>query len=478
MDAKSQFSNQQSVQTTNYSTTSGRSIQRILGRTQLVEIDVCRDRNVRMPQTQASPLSRLTTDTAFPARIFRRYDGLTVVHQYVPHSPVVVTDVWAKAGAIAEPDEWSGMAHFLEHAIFKGTDRLAPGSFDLAIESCGGLTNAATSHDYAHFFITTATPYFGETLPLLSELLLRAAIPDDEFLREREVVLEEILQSRDDPDDLLFEATMETVYQQHPYRRPVLGTEASLMGRSPSEMRCFHRFHYQPHNLTIAIVGGVSELEALDRVEACFQNFTPPAPYPVISVPQEPALDGIRRRELAFPRLELARLNLTWPGAGIDRLEDAYALDLISVILAGGRSSRLVRELREQRQWVQGITSYFSLQRDSSLFSISAWLEPDFLDAVEQSILHSLHQLQDTLVSEVELNRAKRQLCNDFAFSTETPAQLAGLYGYYQTLARADLAMTYPHRIRAMSAERLRQVARQYLCLDRYVAVVGLSDEW
>ena len=123
------------------------------------------------------------------------------------------------------------MAHFLEHAIFKGTDRLGPGYFDAAIEGCGGLTNAATSYDYAHFFITTASPYFSETLPLLSELLLHAAIPEDEFLREREVVFEEIRQSQDSPDDILFEVTLDTVYQHHPYRRPVLGTQESLLGR-------------------------------------------------------------------------------------------------------------------------------------------------------------------------------------------------------------------------------------------------------
>lgn len=430
-----------------------------------------------MPPVQTSRLSLVSTDRVCPARTFRRSDGLTVVHQYVPHSPVVVTDVWVKAGAIAEPDEWSGMAHFLEHAIFKGTDRLAPGDFDRAIESCGGLTNAATSYDYAHFFITTAAPYFGETLPLLAELLLHAAIPDDEFHRERDVVLEEILQSRDDPDDVLFEATLQAAYQQHPYRRPVLGTEASLRGRSPAEMRCFHRFHYQPQNLTVAIVGGVCELEALDRVESCFQNFHPVAPYPTVRIPSEPPLDRVRRQVLRFPRLELARLNLTWIGAGVDRLEDAYALDVLSVILAAGRASRLVRELREQRQWVQGIGSYFSLQRDSSLFTVSAWLEPDFLQAVEQAVLHGIHQLHEEPIREDELQRAQRQLCNDFAFSTETPAQLAGLYGYYQTLSRADLATAYPQQVRALTPETLRQVARQYLSLDRYVVTIGASDD-
>ncbi|WP_159790565.1 M16 family metallopeptidase [Sodalinema gerasimenkoae] len=430
-----------------------------------------------MPQTSTSSISRVVSDSHCPARTFERPDGLTVVHQYVPHSPVVVTDVWVNAGASVEPDDWSGMAHFLEHAIFKGTDRLGPGYFDAAIEGCGGLTNAATSYDYAHFFITTASPYFSETLPLLSELLLHAAIPEDEFFREREVVFEEIRQSQDSPDDLLFEATLETVYQNHPYRRPVLGTQQSLLGRSPADLRQFHRSHYQPQNLTIAVVGGISELEALDRIDDCFQNFFPNPGCPQAIITPEPPIRGVRRRELAFPRLELARLNLTWTGPGIDHLDDAYGLDLLSMILASGRSSRLVRELREQRQWVQGITSYFSLQRDSSLFTISAWLEPRFLDAVEQASLHQIHRLRETPVDPLELARAQRQLCNDYAFSTETPAQLAGLYGYYQILSRADIATRYPQRIQDFQPDNLRQIARQYLSLQNYVVTIGVNEQ-
>ncbi|WP_017660997.1 M16 family metallopeptidase [Baaleninema simplex] len=431
-----------------------------------------------MPQIKKSHLLRVPTQPNCPARIFQRDDGLTVVYQQVSTSPVVVTDVWVRAGAASEPDEWSGMAHFLEHMVFKGTARLAPGSFDRAIESCGGVTNAATSHDYAHFFITTAATHFHETLPHLAELLLRAAIPEEEFGREREVVLEEILQSYDNPDDLLFEATMEELYRSHPYRRPVLGTEESLMARSPEEMRNFHSFHYQPDKMTVVVVGGVSEAEALDRVDECFQNFPTPTNCPNARIEAEPPLLNVRRRELRLPRLEMARLNLAWVGPGIDRLSDAYGLDLLSVVLAAGRASRLVRELRERRQWVQGITSYFSLQRDSSLFTISAWLDPAYLEVVERTIVDRLHQLHVELVPEAELDRAKRQLRNDYAFSTETPAQLAGLYGYYQTLTQAEIAVKYPDCIQVFDAETLRQLARQYLTIDRYVATVAIGDEW
>jgi predicted Zn-dependent peptidase len=417
-------------------------------------------------------LSPLLTDLDFPANILKLDNGLTLIHQYIPATPVTVVDVWVRAGAMREPDQWSGMAHFLEHMIFKGTDRVAPGEFDYLIENCGGITNAATSHDYAHFFLTTATQYLDETAPLLGELLLQAAIPDDEFDRERDVVLEEIRQSEDNPDWVGFQALMETMYEYHPYRRPVLGTEDILMARTPSQMRDFHRRYYQPDNMTVVVVGGVPEDRAINIVEKAFDNFCDRSDIPLFEPEAEPPLTEIRRQVLYQPRLEQARLMMGWSGPGIDNLDDAYGLDLLSVLLADGRSSRLVRLLREELQWVHGISSSFSLQKDSSLFTISAVLEPQFVQDVEQVIADRLWQLQQELVSEAELIRAKRILSNDYAFSTEVPGQLAGLYGYYQTIASAPIAVSYPSKIMAFQPDDLQFLTQKYLSPIRYGTVV------
>ncbi|MEM7772340.1 MAG: pitrilysin family protein [Cyanobacteria bacterium P01_A01_bin.37] len=408
----------------------------------------------------------------FPANQHIFDDGLTVIHQYLPTSPVVTVDVWVRAGAIAEPDRWAGMAHFLEHMIFKGTEQFPPGYFDHVIETCGGVANAATSHDYAHFFINVASPYLEDGLQSLAELLLRASIPDEEFVRERDVVLEELRQAQDDPDWVGFQALMESLYRAHPYGRSVLGTEATLMERSPAEMRLFHQMHYQPENMTVVVVGDVDLDATLALVRKAFQGFLPsiqPTMHPPVG---KTPMTRIHRQEMGLSRVEQARLLMAWQGPGVDKLHEAYGLDLLSVALAGGRSARLVRELREERQLVHAVGSNFSLQRDSSLFMVSVWLEYEHLDAVEAIIGDRLSDLADTPMSEAELSRYKCLLCNDYAFSTETANQLAGLYGYYNTIAQAEISTTYPAHIQSFGAEELQALVQDYLSPQRYAAMI------
>ncbi|ARV63272.1 peptidase M16 [Nostocales cyanobacterium HT-58-2] len=409
----------------------------------------------------------------FPASVFKLDNGLTLIHQEIPTTPVVVADVWVRAGANSEPEPWFGMAHFLEHMIFKGTATLPPGVFDQKIENRGGVTNAATSHDYAHYSLTTASMYLEETLPQLAELLLRAAIPDDEFIRERDVVLEEIRQAHDDPDWIGFQALISSVYQHHPYGRSILGSEQELMQQSPEVMRCFHRAHYQPENMTVVIVGGIAEEPAVKLVSRTFADFADRCcDCPQRKAVAKPIIAGIRRHELYLPRLEQARLLMAWVGPGVEALRTSYGLDLLSVLLAEGRTSRLVWDLREEQQLVQGICSHFSLQQDASLFTITAWLEPENVERVESLIRLHLQDLIDNGIHEPELVRSQRVLCNDYAFSTETPNQLAGLYGYYNTIAQADLSVTYPWQIQSYGAKQLQKLAQDYLSPNHYAVTV------
>ena len=416
------------------------------------------------------------------ASVTRLSNGLSIIHQAMPTSAVAI-DVWVEAGASKEPAGWTGMAHFLEHMVFKGTHKLRPGEFDLAVESRGGVSNAATSHDYAHYYITVAAEAVPDTLPYLADLVLGAAIPEREFEPERNVVLEEIRQANDDPDWVGYQTLCGLLYNQHAYGRPVLGTPETLATFSPEMMRQFHAAHYQPENMTVAIAGNLSKERAIAMVEKAFVQFPKPTscPAPAPQTQGQPAFakslpektaQKLQHQTLRLPHLEQCRLSLAWVGPGVDELAAACHMDLISTILGGGRSSRLVRDLREEQQLIQEIDVDFSLQRDCGEFSLTLWLEEDKLEQVEASVKAAIASLSTHAVKASELNRAKRLLINDYAFSTETPSQIAGLYGYYATIANPELANIYPCYLQAATSRDLQQTAQKYLNLDSYTAVV------
>ena len=414
----------------------------------------------------------LCENNNIPLSVTKLDQGITLVHQNICVTPVTVVDVWIKAGTRVEPQQWGGTAHFLEHMIFKGSQGINPGKFDEIVEENGGITNAFTSHDYAHFFLTVPGDRLRQTLPYLGEILLQAAIPDEEFSRERDVILEEIRSSYDDPDWVCFQTLCETLYQHHPYGKSILGHETQLKQYSPHQLRSFHRTHYQPDNMTVVVVGDIDKNAALCLVDEAFSNFSPPWGCPPHQINPEPPLREIRRNHIYSPRLSQGRLLMGWIGPGINELEPGLGLDILSVILGDGRTSRLVRELREDKGLVMDIESSFSLQEDSSLFTIGAWLNPENISQVEEIICDRLTQLQQEPITETELNKAKKLLCHDYIFSTETPSQLAGLYGYYQTLAHAELALSYPTLIQQYSVEKLQDLAYQYLSPQRYAITV------
>ena len=417
-------------------------------------------------------MSKQLTHNLFPGSVIKLDHGLTLIHQQISTTPIVVADIWVRAGTNLEPEPWFGMAHFLEHMIFKGTPNLLPGEFDYHIEKIGGVSSAATSHDYAHYSITTAANYLEDTLPYLGELLLNAAIPDDEFIRERDVVLEEIRSYNDDPDWLGFQSLVKNVYQNHPYGRSVLGTEPELIQHCPAAMRRFYRNYYQPENMTVVIVGGIGEKAARELVNRVFADFPERDNCLQFTKVPAPIIKGICRHELILPRLEQARLMMAWKVPGVEEFRAVHGLELLSAVLGEGRISRLVSDLREEKQLVQDIRCDFSLQQESSLFTITAWLESEYLELVENLICSHLEKLQNQEISQQELNRIRRFLCNDFAFSTETPNQLSSFYGFYHTIAQAELVANYPQEIQSFNPQELQKIAQQYLSPANYAVTI------
>ncbi|WP_341524982.1 pitrilysin family protein [Nostoc sp. UHCC 0302] len=409
-------------------------------------------------------------------------NGLTIIAEQMPVEAVNLS-LWIKVGSSVESDAINGMAHFLEHMIFKGTERLASGEFERQIEERGAVTNAATSQDYTHYYITTAPKDFAELAPLQMDVVFNASIPDDAFERERLVVLEEIKRSDDNPRRRTFRRAMETAFEVLPYRRPVLGPEEVISQLQPQQMRDFHTSWYQPQSITVVAVGNLPVEELIETVIKGFTNVeTRPGvslqglnieTRPGASVNPEAAFTEIIRREFVDESLQQARLMMIWRVPGLNQLNETYALDVLAGILGHGRTSRLVRDLREER----GLVTSISVSNMSNLlqgtFYISAKCAVENLQAVEDAIAQHIRSLQTELVTESEIARVRRRVANRFIFGNETPSDRAGLYGYYQSLV-GDLepAFNYPNYIQSQEANDLLLAANQHLAPDAYGVVV------
>lgn len=406
-------------------------------------------------------------------------NGLTIIAEQIPVDAVNLS-LWVNVGSAVESNAINGMAHFLEHMVFKGTQKLQSGEFERRIEERGAVTNAATSQDYTHFYITSAPQDFAELAPLQMDVAINPSIPDEAFERERFVVLEEIRRSEDNPRRRTYYRSMETAFEVLPYRRPVLGPASVIEQLKPQQMRDFHRSHYQPSAMTAVAVGNLPVEELIEIVGAGFTEAFSQRDGEIktqnsesILPSEEPAFTNIVRQEFIDESLQQARLVMVWRVPGLERLQETYGLDVLATILGHGRTSRLVQELREERALVSHISASNMTHRLQGLFYISAQLPVENLEPVEAAIAEHIRKMQTELTTEAEIARVRTQVANRFIFGNETPSDRAGLYGYYRSMVgELAPALSYPSRIQALEAADLQQTAQRYLSPDAYGVVV------
>ncbi len=432
-------------------------------------------------------------------KIHRLSNGLTILVEQIPVEAVNLS-LWSKVGSAVETNTINGMAHFLEHMVFKGTQRLAAGEFERRVEERGGVTNAATSQDYTYYYITTAPKDFANLAPLQIDVVINPTIADDAFERERLVILEEIRRSEDNPRRRSFRRAMELAYENLPYRRPVLGPESIISQLKPQQMRDFHNHWYQPDAITAVAVGNLPEEELLDILKQGFEDvfnrkqvqspqqvqlsentssFSGTAinseTFDNKKLDREKPFTEIVRQEFIDENLQQARLMMLWRVPGLDQLELTFALDVLAGVLGQGLTSRLVRDLREE----QGLVSYISASNMTNkwqgTFYISAHCPVENLSLVETAIVKHIARLSQEEIQESEIARVRKRVANRFIFANEKPSDRAGLYGYYQTLLNnLEVAFDYPNYIQAQEASDLMIAAQKYLSPVAY-GVISLK---
>ncbi|MEX0587855.1 MAG: pitrilysin family protein [Cyanobium sp.] len=357
-------------------------------------------------------------------------NGATVVALPLAESPLVCLDFWCRAGSSFEAPSESGMAHFLEHMVFKGSERLGPGEFDLRIEAMGGNSNAATGFDDVHYHVLIPPDSVPEALDLLLDLVLRPRLEAEAFLMERQVVLEELAQSEDQPDEIALQKLLQLGCPGHAYGEPILGRRNQLLAQTPEAMAAFHQRLYGANRCVLALSGALdnaTEPSALiDHIQlsalAALPAVAEPPPRPHLSV-----CAGEHR--VAVPRLESARLLMLWGLPPASDLHGVMGADLLTTVLAEGRRSRLVERLREQLRIVESVDLDLHVMESGSFALLEAICEPEDLQPVRQAIGEVWHELQDGGLTEAEWLRAQRLVANGYRFGLEAAGGVAGLIG-------------------------------------------------
>ena len=203
---------------------------------------------------------------------FKLDNGQTIIIKEVKENPIVIIDTWIKTGSINENDQNNGVAHFLEHMFFKGTNKFSAGDFDKLLESKGAITNAATSKDFTHYYITIPSKDFDTALEMHSDMLLNPILPRVELEKERKVVLEEIAKNQDTPQRILYKNLISQIYQSHPYKREVIGTKKVIETITREEMLDFYKKHYTPQNMTTIIVGDIETQDVMNKINKYFMS--------------------------------------------------------------------------------------------------------------------------------------------------------------------------------------------------------------
>jgi zinc protease len=424
-----------------------------------------------------------TTVTSEPPATFTLPNGLQVLVIQDHRTPVVTQMVWYKVGSADETPGKSGLAHFLEHLMFKGTSKHPAGEFSQTVLKVGGNENAFTSVDYTGYFQRVPREQLGKMMEFEADRMTGLILKDENVLPERDVVLEEYnMRVANNPEARLSEQVMAALYLNHPYGRPVIGWHQEIEKLGREDALAFYKRFYAPNNAILVIAGDVDVNEVRPLAEQTFAKVVPQPAIPARRVrPQEPEPVAPRTVTLADPQVEQPSVRREYlvPSATTAAAGESPALDVLAQLMGNGSNSYLYRALVVDKPLaVNANAGYQGTSLDATQFSISAAPKQgvDFA-TVEQVIDSVIADLSKNPVPAEDLERVKTQLIAEAIYAQDNQATLARWYGGGLTtgLSVEDIR-SWPDRIRAVTAEQVRAAAQKWLDKKRSVTGYLIKD--
>ncbi|MGA7179598.1 MAG: pitrilysin family protein [Thiobacillaceae bacterium] len=424
-------------------------------------------------------LSTILVATSAHATVqeFKLDNGMRVLVQEDRRAPVVVSQVWYRAGSMDEFNGTTGVAHLLEHMMFQGTKKVPAGQFSKLIAAAGGRENAFTNRDYTTYFQQLQKDRLELSVKLEADRMANLQITDKEYNKEIQVVMEERrMRTEDKPQSLVYEKAMSIAYQEHPYRRPVIGWMDDLEHMTAQDARNWYARWYAPNNATLVVVGDV---RAKDVFALAKKYFGPlhAKPLPARKPQDEPEQKGVKRITVKAPA-KLPYLMMAWHAPvirDIDKDRIPYALQLLSGVLDGYDSARLQKTLVKESQVAVSLgVGYDSMSRGPGMFYVEATpSEGITADALEKAIRKELANVIANGVSAEELNRAKAQVIASDVYQRDSD--------FYQAMQIGELAtIGLPLRLldervaklRSVSADEVKAAAAQIINDDHLTVAV------
>lgn len=426
-----------------------------------------------MPQSRSARPCDLALLESLWRESIERYtlpNGLTVLLKPDRSSPVSSVQVWVKTGSIHEGAHLgAGLSHYLEHMLFKGTERRAGREISATVQAHGGYINAYTTFDRTVYYIDVPGNHTAVAIDLLADTVLHSTLPADEVAKEKDVILREIDMCLDDPDQRLSQALFETAFRAHPYRQPIIGHREVFAAATRDDLLGYYRARYVPNNLVLVIVGDFDVAATRAAIAEHFGR-APRARLAPVLVPDESA--QLARREMHLHEdVQVSRAGLGWQIPGLAH-PDTPALDMLAMVLGHGDSSLLWQAIRERSRLVHTIDAMSWSPGTGGLFYISYLSDPDKRVPAEQAILRELDRIAAKGVSAAALAKAVRQAVTSEVNMRKTMSGQASRLGAGEVVV-GDINYTrqYFERLFALTPAKLRQVMRTYLVPEKLTVV-------